>query len=215
MAATNDVSTLDILLLGSGGREIGETIAKKLNIPFYDKELITMAAEQSGISAEVFEKADEKASNTLLYALLLASFPMSMHSAQANDLPLNDKLFLIQFDIIKRIAKAGPCVIVGRCSNYMLRDYTNVVNAFIHAPWEARIERVMRIYSVDRRGAEDMMQKTDKRRATYYSYFTNSKWSDIDNYDIAVNSAKLGVDGAAEMIIDFARRKEKEDELLK
>lgn len=200
---------------GSGGREIGETIAKKLNIPFYDKELITMAAEQSGISAEVFEKADEKASNTLLYALLLASFPMSMHSAQANDLPLNDKLFLIQFDIIKRIAKAGPCVIVGRCSNYMLRDYTNVVNAFIHAPWEARIERVMRIYSVDRRGAEDMMQKTDKRRATYYSYFTNSKWSDIDNYDIAVNSAKLGVDGAAEMIIDFARRKEKEDELRK
>ncbi len=200
---------------GSGGREIGETIAKKLNIPFYDKELITMAAEQSGISAEVFEKADEKASNTLLYALLLASFPMSMHSAQANDLPLNDKLFLIQFDIIKRIAKAGPCVIVGRCSNYMLRDYTNVVNAFIHAPLEARIERVMRIYSVDRRGAEDMMQKTDKRRATYYSYFTNSKWSEIGNYDIAVNSAKLGVDGSAEMIIDFARRKEQEDNLRK
>ena len=200
---------------GSGGREIGETIAKKLNIPFYDKELITMAAEQSGISAEVFEKADEKASNTLLYALLLASFPMSMHSAQANDLPLNDKLFLIQFDIIKRIAKAGPCVIVGRCSNYMLRDYTNVVNAFIHAPLEARIERVMRIYSVDRRGAEDMMQKTDKRRATYYSYFTNSKWSEIGNYDIAVNSAKLGVAGSAEMIIDFARRKEQEDNLRK
>lgn len=200
---------------GSGGREIGETIAKKLNIPFYDKELITMAAEQSGISAEVFEKADEKASNTLLYALLLASFPMSMHSPQANDLPLNDKLFLIQFDIIKRIAKAGPCVIVGRCSNYMLRDYTNVVNAFIHAPLEARIERVMRIYSVDRRGAEDMMQKTDKRRATYYSYFTNSKWSEIGNYDIAVNSAKLGVDGSAEMIIDFARRKEQEDNLRK
>lgn len=200
---------------GSGGREIGETIAKKLNIPFYDKELITMAAEQSGISAEVFEKADEKASNTLLYALLLASFPMSMHSAQANDLPLNDKLFLIQFDIIKRIAKAGPCVIVGRCSNYMLRDYKNVVNAFIHAPLEARIERVMRIYSVDRRGAEDMMQKTDKRRATYYSYFTNSKWSEIGNYDIAVNSAKLGVDGSAEMIIDFARRKEQEDNLRK
>ena len=200
---------------GSGGREIGETIAKKLNIPFYDKELITMAAEQSGISAEVFEKADEKASNTLLYALLLASFPMSMHSAQANDLPLNDKLFLIQFDIIKRIAKAGPCVIVGRCSNYMLRDYTNVVNAFIHAPLEARIERVMRIYSVDRRGAEDMMQKTDKRRATYYSYFTNSKWSEIGNYDIAVNSAKLGVDGSAEMIRDFARRKEQEDNLRK
>ena len=200
---------------GSGGREIGETIAKKLNIPFYDKELITMAAEQSGISAEVFEKADEKASNTLLYALLLASFPMSMHSAQANDLPLNDKLFLIQFDIITRIAKAGPCVIVGRCSNYMLRDYTNVVNAFIHAPLEARIERVMRIYSVDRRGAEDMMQKTDKRRATYYSYFTNSMWSEIGNYDIAVNSAKLGVDGSAEMIIDFARRKEQEDNLRK
>ena len=196
---------------GSGGREIGETIAKKLNIPFYDKELITMAAEQSGVSAEVFEKADEKASNTLLYALLLASFPMSMHSAQANELPLNDKLFLIQFDIIKRIAKAGPCVIVGRCSNYMLRDFGNVVNAFIHAPQEARIERVMRLYSVDRRGAEEMMQKTDKRRATYYSYFTNSKWSEIENYDIAVNSAKLGVDGSAELIIDFARRKAEYD----
>ena len=97
----------------------------------------------------------------------------------------------------------------------MLRDYTNVVNAFIHAPLEARIERVMRIYSVDRRGAEDMMQKTDKRRATYYSYFTNSKWSEIGNYDIAVNSAKLGVDGSAEMIIDFARRKEQEDNLRK
>lgn len=192
---------------GSGGREIGETIAKKLNIPFYDKELITMAAEQSGVSAEVFEKADEKASNTLLYALLMSSFQMSMHPSQTTELPLNDKLFMIQFDIIKRIAKAGPCVIVGRCSNYMLRDFPNVVNAFIHAPWEARIQRVMRIYSVDKRGAEDMMQKTDKRRATYYSYFTNSKWSDIGNYDIAINSATLGVDGSAEMIIDFARKK--------
>lgn len=192
---------------GSGGREIGETIAKKLNIPFYDKELITMAAEQSGVSAEVFEKADEKASNTLLYALLMSSFPMSMHPSQTTELPLNDKLFMIQFDIIKRIAKAGPCVIVGRCSNYMLRDFPNVVNAFIHAPWEARIQRVMRIYSVDKRGAEDMMQKTDKRRATYYSYFTNSKWSDIGNYDIAINSATLGVDGSAEMIIDFACKK--------
>lgn len=193
---------------GSGGREIGQAIAKKLDIPFYDKELITMAAEQSGISAEVFEKADEKASNALLYALLLSSFPASMHSAQVNEMPLNDKLFLIQFDIIKRIAQAGPCVIVGRCANYILRSQQNVINAFIFAPMEARIARVMRVYSVERKAAEDMIAKNDKRRATYYNYFTNSKWADMVNYDIAVNSGKVGVDGAADMVIDYARRRE-------
>ncbi|MGI6183917.1 MAG: AAA family ATPase [Candidatus Fimadaptatus sp.] len=196
---------------GSGGREVGQTIARKLDIPFYDKELITMAAEQSGISAEVFEKADEKASNTLLYALLMSSFPMSVHPTQVNELPLNDKLFLIQFDIIKRIAKAGPCVIVGRCANYILREQHNVVNAFIHAPMDARIERVMRIYSVDRKGAEDMIAKNDKRRANYYNYFTNAKWADITNYDIAVNSHKVGVEGAADMVIAYARAKQEFD----
>lgn len=196
---------------GSGGREIGQTIAKKLDIPFYDKELITMAAEQSGISAEVFEKADEKASNTLLYALLLASFPMSVHTSQINELPLNDRLFIIQFDIVKRIAKAGPCVIVGRCASYMLRDRNDVVKAFIHAPTEARVERVRRVHALNAKDALEMIQKTDKRRSMYYSYFTDTKWSDLSNYDLAINSAQVGVEGAADMIIDFAERKSAED----
>ena len=197
---------------GSGGREIGQTIAKKLDIPFYDKELISMAAEQTGISEEAFEKADEKASSTLLYALLLASFPMSVHSTQVSEMPLNDKLFLTQFDIVRRIAKAGPCVIVGRCADYMLREQKNVVNAFIHAPMEARIARVMRVYSLERKAAESLINKTDKRRATYYNYFTNAKWADIDNYDIAVDSEKVGVEGAADMVIAYARRKEQAEQ---
>lgn len=196
---------------GSGGREIGETIARKLDIPCYDRELITMAAQQSGISEEVFEKADEKASNTLLYALLQASFPMSMRPAQITDLPLNDKLFLIQFDIIRRVAQAGACVIVGRCADYVLRDEKNVINAFVHAPLEARVERIMRVYAVERKAAEDMIAKNDKRRATYYNYFTNAKWADMFNFDISVNSAKVGVDGAADMIIAYAQRKAAED----
>lgn len=174
-----------------------------------------MAAQQTGISEEAFEKADEKASNTLLYALLLSSFPMSVHSTQVNELPLNDKLFLAQFDIVRRIAKAGPCVIVGRCANYMLREQTNVVNAFIHAPLEARIARVMRVYSLDRKAAENLIAKTDKRRASYYNYFTNAKWADIVNYDIAVNSGKVGVEGAAEMVMAYARRKEQLEAGLK
>lgn len=194
---------------GSGGRDIGQTVAKRLGIPFYDKELITMAAQQSGISEELFEKADEKASNTLLYALLLASFPATVHSTQVSELPLNDKLFLIQFDIVKRIAKAGSCVIVGRCADYMLREQENVINAFIHAPMDARIDRVMRVYSLEKKAAEDMILKTDKRRATYYNYFTNAKWSAVENYDIALNSGKLGVEGAADMIIGFAEHMDK------
>ena len=196
---------------GSCGREIGETIARKLNIPCYDKELITMAAEQSGISQEVFEKADEKASNTFLYALLQASFPSTMQPMQVNDLPLNDKLYLIQFDIIKRVAKAGSCVIVGRCADHVLSEQKNVVKAFIHAPMIARVGRVMRVYSVDMKEAEEMINKNDKRRAKYYNYFTNNKWADMFNFDICVNSAKVGVEGAADMIIDYARRKEIEE----
>ena len=141
---------------------------------------------------------------------------MSMRPAQITDLPLNDKLFLIQFDIIRRVAQAGACaLIVGRCADYVLRDEKNVVNAFVHAPLEARVERIMRVYAVERKAAEDMIAKNDKRRATYYNYFTNAKWADMFNFDISVNSAKVGVDGAADMIIAYAQRKAAEDKANK
>ena len=116
---------------GSGGREIGKQLSERYNIPYYDKELIALAAKQSGYSEEVFAKADERATNSLLYSLLMGSYNMGGRIAAYNDMPINDKLFLIQADIIKEAAQKGPCVIVGRCGDYVLRDFENVFHVFI------------------------------------------------------------------------------------
>ena len=129
---------------GSGGREIGEKVASKLGIPFYDRELITLAAKQSGMSPEIFEKADEKATNSLLYSLMMGNYTFGSQVTPMNNLPINDKLFLAQSDIIRDIAEKGPCVIVGRCADYVLRENKNCLHVFIYADHFARMDRIIK-----------------------------------------------------------------------
>lgn len=191
---------------GSGGREIGEKLSKKLDIPFYDKDLLKRAAKESGLCEEIFENFDEKPSSSFLYSLVMDPYSLG-YSNNGFDLPLNHKVFLAAFDTIKKIADEGPCIIVGRCADYVLQDYTNCINLFIHAPLEDRIKRISVKYELPENKAKDMIYKKDKQRASYYNYYSNSKWADIKNYHLSINSSMLGIDGTVDMIVDLIRRK--------
>lgn len=188
---------------GSGGRYVGKLLAEKLGIPYYDKEILSLAAKESGICEEIFEEYDEKATKSFLFSLVTG---MQFHGEPGNlymDMPLNHKIFLAQFDTIKRIASQGPCVIVGRCGDYVLRENPAAVNVFIYGDMASRVKRVTAHYGVDPEKAEDTIRKTDKQRASYYNYYAAGKWSDIENYNLCVDTGAVGVDGAVELIESF------------
>ena len=187
---------------GSGGREIGKQLSERYNIPYYDKELIALAAKQSGYSEEVFAKADERATNSLLYSLLMGSYNMGGRIAAYNDMPINDKRFLIQGDIIKEAAQKGPCVIVGRCGDYVLRDFENVFHVFIYADKASRIEHSVKLHGMEPEKAPDILTKKDKQRANYYNFYTNKRWDDPANYHLMINSGIFGIDGSVDLIVN-------------
>lgn len=191
---------------GSGGREIGEKLAQKLNIPFYDKELLKRAAKESGLCEEIVENFDEKPTSSFLYSLVMDPYSLG-YSNNGFDLPLNHKVFLAAFDTIKKVADEGSCVIVGRCADYALHDYDNCLNLFIQAPMSDRIARISKKYDLSEDKAKDMIVKKDKQRASYYNYYSTHKWADIKNYHMAIDSSFLGVDGTVDMIIELLNRK--------
>ena len=194
---------------GSAGHEIGATIAHDLGVKLYDKEMLKRAAKESGLCEELFETHDEKPTHSFLYSLVMDTYSLGYSSSSYADMPINHKIFLAQFEAIKKIADEGPCVIVGRCSDYALEDYDNVINVFIYADLEQRIRRVARIYDLTDAQAKDIITKTDKKRASYYNYYTNKIWGDAKNYDLCLNSAKLGVGGTAKAIMDYVALKNK------
>ena len=169
--------------LGSGGKEVGLQLAEELGIKCYDKELLERAAKDSGLCQELFENNDEKPTNSFLYSLVMDTYSFGYSSAAFADMPINHKVFLAQFDTIKNIAKEGPCVIVGRCADYALSEFDNMLSVFVHADLEKRIR-----------------QKTDKRRASYYNYYTSKKWGDAASYNLSLDSGVLGIDGCVQMI---------------
>ncbi len=186
---------------GSGGREIGEKIAEILGIPLYDKQLITDAAAKGSLNEEVIRSADESAANSLLYTLAMGSnhYGAAMHFGYK--MPLNDKLFILQSEVIKEYAEKGSCVIIGRCADYVLRDDHNVFRLFIYGDLDHRKERVAsRHPELKPSQIIDVINKTDKRRASYYNFYTGNKWGKYDNYDMAVNSSTFGIDGTAQLI---------------
>lgn len=188
---------------GSGGRQIGKKIAEKLEIPFYDKELIAMAAKQSGMSEDIFEKADEKASSSLIYSLLMGTHAYNAQLTP-NDLPINDKLFLLQTNIIKQVAQRGPCVIVGRCGDYILRENPHCFNVYLYADQESRMKRAVEEYGVESKRVAEFIAKKDKQRANYYNFYTNLKWGEAQNYHLTLNSQKFGIDRSVQLICDAA-----------
>ncbi len=192
---------------GSGGREIGEHVAELLGIPLYDKELITDAAAKGTLNEEIIKSADESAANSLLYTLAMGSNVLGTTMSFGYKMPLNDKLFILQSEVIKEYAQKGSCVIIGRCSDYVLRNEKNVLRIFIYGDLDHRKERVAaRHPEIKSSQIIDVINKTDKRRASYYNFYTGNKWGKYDNYDMAVNSSTLGIEGTANIIAASAKK---------
>ena len=187
---------------GSGGHEIGMKLAEKLGIKCYDKELLELAAKESGLCEELFASQDEKPTNSFLYSLVMDTYSFGYSSAGFTDMPMNHKIFLAQFEAIKKLASEGPCVMVGRCADYALADNPNCFSVFVHANLDWRINRIAQKYNKNAKEAKDMINKTDKSRSSYYNYYTNKKWGSADSYNLCLDSSKLGIDGTAKAIIE-------------
>ena len=189
---------------GSGGQYVGEELAKRLGIKLYDKELLQQAAKDSGFCEEIFENHDEKPTNSFLYSLVMDTYSVNGYStASFLDMPLNHKVFLAQFETIKKIAERESCVIVGRCADYALADHPDCINTFIKADMSFRIKMISKRANITENKAKDMIQKQDKQRASYYNYYTSKKWGDSKSYDLCLDSSKLGIDGCVDMILTF------------
>ncbi len=192
---------------GSGGHRIGKELAEKLNVPFYDKELLSIAANQSGICEDLFIKHDESYSSSLLYSLVMGNYtPSADGRINSAELPLNHKIFLAQFETIRSLANE-PCVIVGRCADYVLKDNPNVINFFVTGNIIDKKKRILERYDIEKNKVEDFIRKTDKRRAGYYNYYTDLKWGEAKNYDLCLNSSKTGIEGAVDIMLRYIELK--------
>lgn len=189
---------------GSGGHEIGVGVSKALGIPCYDKDILKQAAKESGIVEELFEKADEKPTSSLLYSLSMGAAGASTVFPSYNDYLTNDKLFMFQSKTIKDFAAKSSCVIIGRCADYILRGCPHMLSVFVHAPMELRIQRISHLKNIDEDAARSLIKKTDKSRANYYSFYADSDWGSAETYDLSLNSGKLGVSESIEILCGAA-----------
>lgn len=188
---------------GSGGREIGFKLAEKLGIKCYDKEILAVAAKESGLCEEILEMHDEKPTNSFLYNLVMDVNSMGYSSPGFVDMPINHKVFLAQFNSIKKLAENESCIIVGRCADYALEDYSNLVSVFIHGETESRIHRICERYDLKPSKAKDIITKTDKKRASYYNYYTNKRWGEAKSYGLCIDSSILGIDGTVDLLYHY------------
>lgn len=190
---------------GTGGVEIGKKLAELLGYDYYDKEIIEMASAKSGISEEMFERA-EKEHNSFLYSLATANYAGYTTSIFNADISNSDNLFVIQSNVIREVAQKGNCVIVGRCGNQVLAEEPHVLKVYLHADKEYRINRVMSNLNISRKEAETLVKKTDKKRASYYNFFTSGTWGSAGEYDVCLNASVVGLDGTAEIIKVLAEK---------
>ena len=189
---------------GSLGKQLGEALAQKLGIKLYDKELLQEAAKNSGFCEDIFENHDEKPTNSFLYSLVMDTYSSGRYStAPFLDMPLNHKVFLAQFDSIKKIAESESCVIVGRCADYALENNPDCISIFVRADLEDKIKRISKRLDVSENKAKDLIYKKDKQRASYYNYYTSKKWGDARSYDLCINTSQISIDDAAELIISY------------
>ena len=185
----------------SGGCDIAKQVAKELNLPYYDKELITIAAKKSGLSEEAIAASEKRRTGSLMYSLY----------TMGNQLPLADQVYILQSRIIKEVAEEGPCIIVGRCADYVLREMPGVLKTFVYAPMEYRIKwgRANADLPADEAAAEAAIRKADRRKADYYNYYTQNRWGEAASYDICLNAA-LGQDLCADILIAAYKDMQKE-----
>ena len=189
---TNTIITIG-RQFGSAGREIGYQIADYFGIKLYDKEMLSRAAKESGICEEIFETHDEKPTNSFLYSLVMDTYSMGYSGGSYSDMPINHKVFLAQFDAIKKLASEGPCVMVGRCADYALEDFDNCISVYVHAPFEDRIKRIENEYGIPNGKSKEMLMKKDKQRSSYYNYYSSNKWGDAKSYDLCLNLSLIHI----------------------
>lgn len=196
---------------GSAGHEIGKKVADYFGINFYDKEIITRAAKDSGFCEEMIQNHDERPTNSFLYNLVMDTYSFGYNSSSFVDMPISHKVFLAQFDAIKNLANEGPCVIVGRCADYALSDYKNVINLFIYADDDFKVKYLLehddKLTSASK--ARDLYIKKDKQRASYYNYYSSNKWGRAETYDLCINSSILGIEGTVKLIAQYVEDFEK------
>ena len=189
---------------GSGGKEVGIRVAKELGIPFYDKELLQEAAKKSGLCEKIFENFDERP-KSLLYSIAMDSYMFALPGSGVGD-SLEQQVYLATFNTIRQLAEQGPCVMIGRCADYALADNPDHLSLFIYAPMDVRVQRVAKRQNISPEKARSLILKTDKRRASYYNFYTGNKWGKYDNYDMAVNSSTLGIEHTAQIIAASAKK---------
>lgn len=192
---------------GSGGRIIGMKLAEELQIPCYDKALINMVAEKSGLDPKYVEKTEEYVKSKFFFGLTTAAYIRSGVFNEDYNVPVNFKVFFTQSEIIKNLAEKESCIIVGRCSNYILKDEPNLIRIFIYANKEDKLKRAIDSYNLSEAEAKEKLDTVDKQRSNYYACHTYNKWGDIKEYDIMINSSCTDIDGAVKMIAEIARFK--------
>ena len=193
--------------LGSGGYTVAKLLAERLGIKLYDKELLAQASKDSGFCKEIFENHDEKPTNSFLYSLVMDTYSGGNYSsAPFLDMPLNHKIFLAQFETIKKIAEQESCVIVGRCADYALASNPDVLNIFVQADLDVRVKRISKREDITENKAKDMIQKKDKQRASYYNYYTCKKWGDARSYDLCLNTSKITPAQCVDVILAYREK---------
>ena len=190
---------------GSGGKKIGNMLAKDLGIQAYSREILRLASEDSGINEAMFNQVDEKLKSSLLYRIMRKEYKGELIPPESEDFLSNQNLFNYQAKVIKDLADEGPCVIIGRCGDYILKDYPNTVRTFIYASPEYNLKHVIERGAHPGSDVEKFIQQTDKKRSEYYRYYTGHEWSDARNYDLCLNSEKLGDEGCVEAIKSYIR----------
>lgn len=196
---------------GSGGREIALGLAKRLGIPFYDKDILDQIAEEQGIPAETMHDMDETLTGGLrhrigqgMYAFAVRYGTPVDYSTHSDAVINNDRIFRLKSKLIRELGEKEPCVIVGRCADYILRDHPGLISIFISAPMAARMERIDRLHpNWNGEGVRDLIRQTDKARASYYNYHTDRDWGDISNYHLCVDATKLGIEGTIDLLAEY------------
>ncbi|MFW5780305.1 MAG: AAA family ATPase [Bacillota bacterium] len=186
---------------GSGGRNIGKKVAEKLGMPVYDRELIMLASQKSGVSAKYIESLDEKGTANFFHSLVINAAPTGAIMPNYFNITTNDQLFILQSEIIKELAKKTGSIFIGRCADYVLED-ENILSIFIHAPYNFRLKNIAQRDAKSYKQAEDKLNKIDKKRKSYYNHYTNKKWGDVENYHLAIDSSKISEEKIVEIIIE-------------
>lgn len=195
--------------LGSNGKIIGRQLAERLGYKFYDKDLIARVAKESGLSENLFDEMNEKPTSSLLYSLVMGVQSSKGLYYHYNDMLNGDNLFKIQADLIKKISEEGPCIIVGRCADYILRENPRLIKLFLYADPQVRVKTLMQRENISEKEAQSAVNKADKRRSNYYNFYTNNTWGYVNNYNLCLDTASLSIDGCVDFLLSYVREKEK------